>query len=783
MSDKHKGNDYKDLTLNDVAVLLIQLEPDDTSELVSFREILDTVADDPSHPELSRQKIAKAAQLVASLSETDATASEGTDILDKVGSLIEEAMNAMEDDFAVPAKVAPEPAAPQPQDVAEDPPVSPPSSGGEVSPFEIELPDDTDVELISAFITESNELIEHAEASLLILEKNPQDMDAVNTVFRTFHNIKGTSAFFDLSLMTEMAHHAESFLSRIRDGEIRYSGGYADLSLRAMYMMKDLFRSLQSAMEGSPFLKPVDYDDLLHTLADPEKDGISGEDPGQEWITEDAVAGQKSVCEMEARELTEDVTEDQMPEAVQDAAEDAESEVPDFDSGPELPEISASEPDPETLEPDETLSSPPEPVPAPRAAPVPPKPKPQKPKGQKAFRGNRKLLESSVRVPVTRLDQFIDMVGELVVAHSMMAQDKAVISGKHHTFFKKVSQTSKIVRELQNMSMSMRMVPLKPTFRKMARLVRDLARKLDKNVTFATVVDIINDPLVHMVRNAVDHGIEAPEERERSGKPSYGVVKLSAYHSAGDVVVKIEDDGQGFDREAIFANALSRGLIGDGQQLTSLESGERLRSLSDREVFGLIFEPGFSTVQVVSEVSGRGVGMDVVKKNIEKIRGQIEIQSTPGKGAVFKINIPLTLAIIDGMVVRVGSEKYVMPTVSIVRSVRPKAEDLSSVLRQGEMLSLRGRLIPVFRLSGLFGIRDAEQDPTQAIVMVVEDDGRQAGVLVDELIGSQQIVIKTLGETMRNIPGISGSAIMPDGRVGLILDVGGLVGLATHTGH
>ncbi|UCD81296.1 MAG: chemotaxis protein CheA, partial [Desulfobacterales bacterium] len=332
---------------------------------------------------------------------------------------------------------------------------------------------------------------------------------------------------------------------------------------------------------------------------------------------------------------------------------------------------------------------------------------------------------------------------------------------------------------------SMRMVPLKATFNKMARLVRDLARKVGKNVNFVTegedteidrnLVNIINDPLVHMVRNAVDHGIEPPDERRQNGKPDYGTVQLLAYHSAGSVVVEVRDDGKGLDREMILEKAREKGLIGE-----SSDSSDR--TFSDREVFNMIFEPGFSTAQVVTDLSGRGVGMDVVKKNIEALRGQVEIKSEYGKGSVFKMSLPLTLAIIDGMVVRVGSETYVIPTVSIIRSIKPGKKDLSTVLNQGEVVSLQGSLIPLFRMARLYHIQEAKQDAQEGVVVIVEDEERQAGLLVDELIGRQQVVIKSLGETMKDIPGISGGAIMPDGRVGLIIDVGGLVKFA-NTGN
>jgi two-component system chemotaxis sensor kinase CheA len=333
--------------------------------------------------------------------------------------------------------------------------------------------------------------------------------------------------------------------------------------------------------------------------------------------------------------------------------------------------------------------------------------------------------------------------------------------------------------------MSMRMVPLKATFNKMARLIRDVSRKVGKNVNFVTegedteidrnLVNIINDPLVHMVRNAVDHGIESPEQREQSGKPEHGTVQLLAYHSAGSVVVEIRDDGQGLNREVLLAKAREKGLISDSADFNE-------HTFTDREVFNMIFEPGFSTAQVVTDVSGRGVGMDVVKKNIESLRGQVEIKSEYGSGSVFKMSLPLTLAIIDGMVVRVGSEIYVIPTVSIIRSIKPDPHDLSTVLNRGEIVILQGSLIPLYRMARFYHIDDAQQDPDDAVVVIVEDEERQAGLLVDELIGRQQVVIKSLGETMKDIPGISGGAIMPDGRVGLIIDVGGLIKFANN-GH
>jgi two-component system chemotaxis sensor kinase CheA len=321
------------------------------------------------------------------------------------------------------------------------------------------------------------------------------------------------------------------------------------------------------------------------------------------------------------------------------------------------------------------------------------------------------------------------------------------------------------------------MVPVKATFQKMARLARDLSRKYNKPVEFIvkgeeteldkSVVDHIGDPLVHMIRNAIDHGLEANvADRENLGKPPVGRIELRAYHKGGSIYIEIEDDGKGLDKDAILKKAIERGLAKSDDQL------------SDKDIYNLIFEPGFSTAKKVTDVSGRGVGMDVVRKNIERLRGQVEIKSEPGKGSLFTLRLPLTLAIIDGMVVNVGNERYIIPTLSVVRSINPDKEALSTVMGRGELLQVQGELIPLFRLNRLFGIPGAVEDPTQAIAVVVESDNMQTGLMVDELVGQQQIVIKSLGESLQKVQGLSGGAIMPDGMVGLILDIGGLVKLA-----
>jgi two-component system chemotaxis sensor kinase CheA len=370
------------------------------------------------------------------------------------------------------------------------------------------------------------------------------------------------------------------------------------------------------------------------------------------------------------------------------------------------------------------------------------------------------------------------MVGELVIAESMISQDPTVKQGGHIELNRKIAHAEKIVRELQDLSMAMRMVPLKAPFQKVARLVRDLGSRSGKRVEFVAVgedteidrnmVDFLGDPLVHMVRNSVDHGIEPPEERRAAGKPEHGTVRLAAYHASGNVVVELRDDGRGLDRDKIVRKAIQQGLIASAEGLT------------DKDVYDLIFAPGFSTADKITDVSGRGVGMDVVRRNIEALRGRVEIQSRPGEGTTFLVRLPLTLAITDGMLVRVGRERYIVPTINIHLSFRPPRSTLSTVAGRGEMVMLRDEIMPLVRLHRMFGVTDAKEDPTDALLMVVGDGSQRTALLVDELLGQQQVVAKTLGDGLGRVPAISGGAILGDGRVGLILDVNELLTLARH---
>ncbi len=589
------------------------------------------------------------------------------------------------------------------------------------------LPADADMEILKDYIVESLDHIDASESALLELETDPDNVELVNTVFRAFHTIKGTSGFFGLDRNQELAHHAETLLDRARNGRIKLTGGYADLALRSCDMLRSMIEGVRDAEPGGRLVLPAALADLLRQLADPAAAGIDEDDGAEPMRVGDILVAQ-GVADRDHIEAAAG-----MPGAGK------------------LGEKLVRE----------------------HVAPAQEVAKALRVQKQAAAAGS----DTSIRVATDRLDGMIDMMGELVIAQSMVAEDAAGREATSPRLARNVAHAGKIIRDLQDLTMSLRMVPLKGVFHKMNRLVRDLARKSGKSITLITegedteidrnMVESLNDPLLHMIRNAVDHGVERPEVRTERGKPLTGTVWLRAYHSAGNVVIELQDDGQGLDREKIIAKAVQRGLIDDGHEL------------SDADAFKLIWHPGFSTAEQVTDVSGRGVGMDVVKRSIESLRGRIEVQSAFAEGTTFTLRLPLTMAITDAMLVRVGRQHYLLPTIAIEQSLRPRKEDLSSVVGRGEMVMLRGDLLPIFRLHRLFDVPDAQSKLTEGLLIVVEGEGERCAVMVDELLGQQQVVIKSLGASFADIPGVAGAAILGDGNVGLILDAGSLIHLAT----
>jgi two-component system chemotaxis sensor kinase CheA len=375
----------------------------------------------------------------------------------------------------------------------------------------------------------------------------------------------------------------------------------------------------------------------------------------------------------------------------------------------------------------------------------------------------------AIRVDTAKLDYLLDMVGEMVIAEAMVRLDPELSGTKNTRLQRNLNQLRRVTEAVQKVAMATRLLPVGQLFQRVNRLVRDTARKAGKIAEVElvgedtqldkTIIEELADPIMHMVRNSIDHGIESPADRVKAGKPQAGRIQLKAYRQADHIQIEIVDDGRGLNKDRILAKARERGLIGEAVHL------------ADSEIFQLIFEPGFSTAEKVTDISGRGVGMDVVKRQIQKLRGKIDIQSTPGLGTTFYLKLPLTLAIVEGLVVGVGRERYVLPISSVQEMFRPVEGQVSTVQGRGEMVMVRNQLLPLIRLHRSFGVRPKHEDTARSLLIVSETEGKRFVLMVDEFIGKQEVVIKSLGESLKNTTGIAGGAILGDGRVGLILDL------------
>ncbi|MCC6475563.1 chemotaxis protein CheA [bacterium] len=592
-----------------------------------------------------------------------------------------------------------------------------------------EIPEGVDVDLVGEFQVESEEHFTNIEVALMNLEATPDDMESVNTAFRSFHTVKGVASFVGVGYITELAHKAENLLDRVRKGTLGLTPHYLDLIFESRDLLRKLVQELNAAIAKGSYAIPPNYESLIYRLEHPEEVAPTSSAPKVEPIGELLV--EKGVT---------------TPEAVRNALDQQAG----GDARP-IGEILVSEGVVKPAEVTQALKT---------------------QQTDAASAAAQSTGDATVKVNMSRLDNLINMVGELVIAQAMVNQDPDIMQSANRKLTQNVAQLSKITRSLQELALSMRMVSVKATFQKMARLVRDVARKADKVVEFEmqgeeteldrNMVEAIADPLVHMVRNAVDHGVEPADQRVQVGKSRAGSVRLSAAHEGGSVVITLQDDGRGLNRDKILAKAIEKGLVEAGSQLT------------DKEIFALIFLPGFSTADKVTDVSGRGVGMDVVRTNIEKLRGSVEIDSAVGQGSVFRIRLPLTLAIIDGMVLTVGSHRYILPTITITESLRPASEDIVTIHGRGELVKLRGELIPVCRLHSMFGISGAKEELPDSILLVAEAKSGRVAIMADGLLGQQQVVIKSLGKQFDGIEAVAGCAILGDGRISLILDVEGI---------
>jgi two-component system chemotaxis sensor kinase CheA len=591
-------------------------------------------------------------------------------------------------------------------------------------------------ELLTEFHAEVVDHLQQIEAALLQLDQQPDNPEALNSIFRSFHTIKGNAGFLGLVPMHTLAHEVESLLDLARTNKLRLTSVIITEILRSRDTLHALTQQVGHALEKGKLpteIIPVSH--LIHAV--------------KRLAVPDGAAPAPAAVVVAA------------PAPIPDSAPAEEAAV-------ELPEPAPVSLDPAPAAP-AAVAPAPVPVEVPEIAPAAVSAPATGSAGPKNGGGEKQAATGqTVRVNTEKLDSLMDVVGELVIVQSQIMESARSLGMDGSPLHRNVAQLTRLTKELQNTAMALRMIPIKPTFQKMERLARDLARSCVKKVNFSTdgdeteldrtVVEEIADPLVHMVRNAMDHGLEPAEDRVAAGKPEAGTVHLSAYHQGSNIVIELRDDGRGINPEKILKKAREKGIITPNAVL------------SREETFNLIFAPGFSTAEKVTAVSGRGVGMDVVKRNIEKLRGKIEIESEVGKGSVFKIKLPLTMAIIDGLVVRVGQDRFILPTTSVQMALRPAQETISTVQGTGEVMELRGRIMPLHRLHRRFNIPADTEKPWEGIVVIIEHSGKTSALLVDEMISKQEVVIKNLGSFMQGLPGVAGGAILGDGNIALILD-------------
>ncbi|HEJ7135135.1 TPA: chemotaxis protein CheA [Serratia marcescens] len=648
------------------------------------------------------------------------------------------------------------------------------------------------------FFDEADELLADMEQHLLELDPLAPDIEPLNAIFRAAHSIKGGAATFGFSVLQETTHLLENLLDGARRQEMSLSTEIINLFLETKDIMQeqlDAYKTSQQpdaesfeyicqalrqlALEAqqqqeAPAAQPTVQQPVVKPSAAPAaieggmRISLNGLKASEIPLMLEELGNLGEVKDPHQTEHSLDVT------LLTSASEDDISAVLCFVLEPE--QISFSTPtqsEPAAVEASlpEAVAVP-EPAPAAVANAAPPAAKPAAAAAE-APKARAKASEStSIRVAVEKVDQLINLVGELVITQSMLAQRSGTLDPVNHgDLLNSMSQLERNARDLQESVMSIRMMPMEYVFSRYPRLVRDLAGKLNKQVELTlqgssteldkSLIERIIDPLTHLVRNSLDHGIEEPATRIAAGKSAVGNLVLSAEHQGGNICIEVIDDGAGLNREKILAKAASQGLaVSD--------------SMSDEEVGMLIFAPGFSTAEQVTDVSGRGVGMDVVKRNIQEMGGHVEIRSQAGKGTTIRILLPLTLAILDGMSVKVNDEVFILPLNAVMESLQPQAEDLHPLAGGERVLQVRGEYLPLVELYRVFEVDGAKTDATQGIVVILQSAGRRYALLVDQLIGQHQVVVKNLESNYRKVPGISAATILGDGSVALIVDVSAL---------
>ncbi len=604
-------------------------------------------------------------------------------------------------------------------------------------------------EIVESFIIETKEILEKLDSDLMELEKRADDADLLNQVFRSFHTIKGTSGFLGLDNLTKVTHKCEDILNKLRKGEVKLNSRIMDAILMAFDNIKALVADIEGEQKAD-----VSIDDtlsaLIEVLQEMEKEKA-------ETITVKAEVTEENNYEFSAAELAliAELQDDDEGQQVEESIATKSNELPEA----QQTEISSStktettaEVKPPVLTSQNTIAS-----------------------------VLNKKGDDTIRVDIKRLDELLNIVSELVLGRNRLTQvnSEALLEYSGTKLSRDLSEAVKLIdimtNELQLVVMKTRMVKIGKVFNRFPRVVRDLSKEAKKSINLnlfgedteldKTLIEEINDPLIHLIRNSVDHGIELPEVRKKSGKSETGNINLSAEQDGNNIIISIEDDGKGIDPDVIKEKAISKGLL----------SKEKAKELTKQEIFNLIFLPGFSTAEKVTNISGRGVGMDVVKTNVTKLRGIINVESTVGKGTKITIKLPLTLAIIQGMIVKVHEDKLVVPLSSVIEVVRVNAKEIYTI-NQNEVIRIRDSVISLIDVNELvFHSNGRQKEDEWQYIVVVGVAEKQFGLKVDGLVGQKEVVIKSLGNYLGNIEGIAGSTIMGDGTIVMILDINELI--------
>ena len=632
-------------------------------------------------------------------------------------------------------------------------------------------------ELLEDFLVEAFEMIEEMDQDLVELESNPDDLELLNKIFRVAHTIKGSGSFLNLDKLTYLTHHMETLLDKARKGEVAITPEIMDVTLESVDAMKGILEYIRdNGDDSSPDININSTVEKLDTIANRNK-SLSSDSENQNKNNSRRV-GRINLDEITLENADELDMENLTPEELDAVLEHLvdlrnKEENENKKEEPNL-ETSTSKEQPQTS------------ATTPKTTPAESDKKSLEIKKKEVNKTLAHISEQTIRVDVKRLDQLMNLIGELVLAKNRLIKIYNDVEERYEgeKFLEEVNQVvsaiSIVTTDLQIAVMKTRMLPIGKVFNRFPRVVRDLSRELKKKVNLIikgeeteldkSIIEEIGDPLVHMIRNAIDHGIEPPEERVKKGKDEIGNVWLQAYNEGNMIVIEIKDDGRGMDPEILKQKAVEKGII------TNTEAS----NMSNKEAFMLIFKPGFSTAAKITNVSGRGVGMDVVKTNIEKLNGIIEVDSVTGKGSIFKLKIPLTLAIIQALLVSSQEDLFAVPLSNVIETVRIVEEDIY-LIEGKSVLKLREEVLPLVNMADIFEIEKVLEPDKYLYVVILGLGATKVGLIVDRFIGQEEIVIKSLGEFLKGLPGIAGATIRGDGKVTLIIDVGTLMKLAKET--